>query len=314
MRAQLFAVLAAALALGLAVGCSTGEAPFETQHDGGLGNHLGDGGFGGTIQLDSGTGGFTPPGGGSDGGTSGGGGGGGTAGTCCAAGCFGDACDGYINSYCCNSLDACLADTACNACLTSSSATGCDTNALFAAFAQCVCGGAGATNECAAECGGSSGGGGGGGTAGTCCDSGCFGDSCDGYINSYCCGSLDACLADTACYDCLTSDTATGCDTNALFGAFADCVCGGAGATNECAAECGGSSGGGGTTGNGVCDSGESTGDTTVDACLSQSCCTQFDACFNNASCVDCMYGAGTGCSSNSTYLAFDNCWTQYCD
>ena len=322
MHTPHWSILAAALSFSLALGCSVGQAPVEgSQHDGGLSNHLGDASFGGTIQLDSGTGGIHPGGGGgADAGSVGGGGGGtgsgvcgtgagtgdtttdtclnasccasfapcyadatclaclsapsgagcstnslftafdtcwsnncasssgggggggtGTAGTCCSGqSCFGDTCDDYIDSACCNTLDACLNDSTCNTCLTSSSApSSCDSNTLLAAFADCLCGGSGATS-CSAECGGSSSGGG-GGTAGTCCSGqSCFGDTCDDYIDSACCDTLDTCLNDTTCYDCLTSSSATGCDTNAAFGAFGDCVCGGSGGTNECATECGG--------------------------------------------------------------------------
>jgi hypothetical protein len=164
----------------------------------------------------------------------------GTAGTCCAnQSCFGDTCDDYIDSACCDTLDACLNDTSCYDCLTSTTATGCDSNATFTAFANCVCGGSGASS-CSAECGGSSGGGG-TGTAGTCCaNQSCFGDTCDDYIDSNCCDSLDACLNDSGCYDCLTSTTATGCSSNSAFMTFASCVCDGSGGTNECYTVCNG--------------------------------------------------------------------------
>jgi len=307
MRTPQWSVLAAVLSLSLAVGCSQGLAPTDEQQDGGVNNHLGDGpSWTGNVQLDSGS--SINPGGGGGGGGGGTGsdaGTGGGAGICGTDAATGDATlDACLDSMCCTSFTACYADSACLACLADPSGASCASNSLLLAFDTCW------SNNC--DTGG--GGGGGGGTTGTCCDGGCFGDACDDYINQNCCSSLDACLADSTCSACLTSSSPPAtCDSNALLGAFAECVCGGAGATTSCSAECGGSTGGGGTTGNGVCDSGESTGDDTVDACLSTSCCPEFDACFNSASCVDCMYGSGTGCDSNDTYLAFDDCWYNSC-
>ena len=304
MHTPQWSVLAAVLSLSLAVGCSRGLAPTEGPNDGGLSNHLGDGPtWGGNVQVDSGS--VVNPGGGGGGSGSDAGSGGGTTGTgiCGTDAATGDATlDACLDSMCCPSFTACYGDSVCLACLADPAGAGCSSNNLFLAFDTCW------ANSCDT--------GGGGGTAGTCCDAGCFGTTCDDYINANCCSSLDACLADSTCNTCLTSASPPAtCDSNALLAAFGECVCGGSGATTSCAAECGGSSGGGGgTTGNGVCDSGESTGDTTVDACLSASCCTEFDACFAETSCVDCMYGAGTGCSSNDTYLAFDDCWYYSCD
>jgi hypothetical protein len=152
------------------------------------------------------------------------------------------------------------------------------------------------------------GGGGGGGTGtGICGTDAATGDATlDACLDTSCCTSFTACYDDSACGACLAAPTGAGCSTNTKFLAFDTCW------ADNCD-----SSGGGGTTptptGNGVCDSGESTGDTTVDACLSTSCCTEFDACFASTSCVDCMYGSGTGCSSNSTYTDFDDCWYYSC-
>lgn len=301
MRTPLGLVLAAALSMGLVMGCSKGILPTEEPRDGGVFNHLGDGPpvWDGMIQLDSGS--VVPPrdgassssSSGNDGG--GGGGDGGGTGLCGTSASTGDATvDGCLGAHCCPSFNACYADTACVACLANPSGAGCSSNTKYAAFDTCW------TDNCDT----SGGGGGGGGTGTLCGTTESTGDvTVDACLDSHCCTPFDACYSDASCQGCMYGQ-GTSCTGNSKFRAFDSCW----------SSNCDSGGGGGGTTANGVCDSGESTGDTTTDACLSASCCTEFNACYSRTSCQPCLFDSTLrGCGSNSRYLDFDDCWSTYC-
>ncbi|HEY3355912.1 MAG TPA: hypothetical protein VGQ83_21855 [Polyangia bacterium] len=231
------------------------------------------------------------------GGGGGGGAGGGGSGICGSGASFGDATvDTCVNANCCSSFNPCFADTACQACLADPTATGCSSNTKLTAFASCL------STNCNS---GGGGGGGGGGTTDVCGSGASTGNATtDACLTASCCTPFNACIADTACTACLGNPTATGCSTNTKLTAFSSC------ASTNCSG--GGGGGGGGGTG-GICGS-SYTIDTTTDACLSQYCCTSFDACVANTTCLACETGSTTtGCSSNAQMTAFEDCASTNC-
>jgi hypothetical protein len=156
--------------------------------------------------------------------------------------------------------------------------------------------------------GGDTGGIPGGSTGGGLCGTGeSTGDATlDACLEASCCSAFSACYADATCQACLYDSSGAACGSSGLFLAF-----------DGCWADFCDTTGGGGTTptGGGVCGSGESTGDSTTDACLDSYCCSAFDACYSNATCQACLYDStGAACGSDSRFLAFDGCWTDYCD
>ena len=298
-----------AAVVALAVGCNAAAGIPDEEGDGGTGKSD-DPDWTPSGQQDGG--GWTPSGQ-QDGG---GGGGGGTI--CGDEPGFGDATfDACINSYCCPSFLACVADAACAACLENPSGAGCTTNALATAFDTCI------ANSC------DGGGGGGGGGTGICGSGESSGDATvDACLSASCCAQFDACDANAACVACFENWTAA-CDSNPTATALDDCwgSCdsgGGGGGTVECGdgycdspetaascpADCDGGGGGGGT---GICGSGASTGDATLDACLSASCCPEFLACDVNAACVACFENWTAACDSNAAATALDDCWYYSC-
>lgn len=68
------------------------------------------------------------------------------------------------------------------------------------------------------------------------------------------------------------------------------------------------------TTGpsDGICNSGLTTGSANYDGCLTDSCCTSFNACVANATCSACLTDS-TGCEGNSLFNAFTTCSENAC-
>jgi hypothetical protein len=118
---------------------------------------------------------------------------------------------------------------------------------------------------------------------------------CDGCLKASCCDQAEACIADFQAggEDCVLQDgTGAFNQDGALYGALAACL------DANCTDECGGA---------GVCDSGLSTQDPDVDACIDANCCTEFTDCFgasgeNLDACNACLEaGGGPECDG---YLA----------
>lgn len=71
--------------------------------------------------------------------------------------------------------------------------------------------------------------------------------------------------------------------------------------------------------GNGICNSGLTTGSDAYDGCLTASCCGDFDACISDAICQACLTGSGSGCEANQLFNSFyacndNSCPTDICD
>ena len=113
-----------------------------------------------------------------------------------------------------------------------------------------------------------------------------------------CCGDYTACVNDQTCVDCYNDPTIAGCDTNALYQAVATCegtTCG-----ESCTFD--------------ICGSGLGYSIASCNYCLTQQCCTQFDACQGDAACTACL-GAptGAGCDTNTAFIAFTQCRDVTC-
>jgi len=139
----------------------------------------------------------------------------------------------------------------------------------------------------------------GGGGEGICGTTSSFdeGGPVDTCVEGGCCGEFTACVAvdgstAEACNSCLMDGGGALCDP------FITCT------DNE------GCFGGGG----GICDSGLSVGDAALDACLSEACCDEANACTANntnvEACLDCLQAGGgglcddlNGCVNNSGCL-----------
>ena len=135
------------------------------------------------------------------------------------------ACDSCLTSKCCTSEEACAENTTCTTCVSSAtaSATTCDANSEYVAFAPCY------SNDCDAECGGDAGSSGGtdSGTSGsgiptTCAEAdgtyGCCGSDGKNYycssatstsVKSVACPSGEVCSWDSTkeYYACVTGTT-----------------------------------------------------------------------------------------------------------
>lgn len=72
--------------------------------------------------------------------------------------------------------------------------------------------------------------------------------------------------------------------------------------------------------GGGICDSGASTTNAALDACLTGACCDTFNACNDDQACRACLDNPqGAGCGTNAMLNAYfdcadDNCATDMCD
>jgi hypothetical protein len=110
-----------------------------------------------------------------------------------------------------------------------------------------------------------------------------------------CCKAVTDCAADATCTGCTATPTGTGCDTNTLFQALNTCfdtTCGPKCVSSICGSQLG------------------YTGSNSCNYCLTQQCCTPFDACQNDTTCKACLMGTGdkTACASNTLFKAFTDC------
>lgn len=263
------------LMLGAAVGCSSSDT--GTSGSGGAGGDAttttatgGEGGAGGAGSTTSTT--STVTGTTTTGTTTTSTGGG----TCLGEQFFTDAtCDTCAQEACCGDIEACIDDfqnggTDCINEDGSFNEAGTLSNNLFACL----------DSSCSVECGN-------GGGGGAICDSGlahqdeataaCLGDAC--------CDEFTACTGDgsdegiQACIDCLDSEAGGAlCDDAVACAVDSGCL------------------GGGGSS---ICDTGLSFQDETVDTCLGDSCCDEFNACIGDGSeaavqaCIDCVNANG---------------------
>ncbi|MGC4116221.1 MAG: hypothetical protein QM765_16915 [Myxococcales bacterium] len=130
--------------------------------------------------------------------------------------------------------------------------------------------------------------------------------TCDSCICGPCGNEADACDADPTCVSCITSvNPPASCNNNAAYVAFGTCY------MNTCQAACNGST----TPDAGTQTCGFGTTDPTCTSCLYNSCCSEQQACLNDAICPDCLTGANTSsaCNTNAAVNAFFNCYEGPC-
>ena len=129
------------------------------------------------------------------------------------------------------------------------------------------------------------------------------------------CGSDQACLTLNQCLgNCTDQSCITGCESAAgqtainQYNAFVTCVCQTA-CTSECAADCGGSSSSSSSSSGGA-NCGLMSSDANCNACLDASCCSQAQACVNDATCSSCIQSASppASCGGDAAYVALGNC------
>lgn len=114
-----------------------------------------------------------------------------------------------------------------------------------------------------------------------------------------CCGALKDCGADQTCAGCAAKPDAAGCDTNALYQPVGTCF------NDTCGKQCSFD----------ICGSGLGyQGFPSCNYCLTQQCCTEFDACQADATCNACL-GApdGADCATNAAFTAFTMCRDVTC-
>ncbi|MFT3774882.1 MAG: hypothetical protein QM820_56765 [Minicystis sp.] len=221
-------------------------------------------------------------------------------------------CQGCAEQNCCAELQACDTGTLCNDLFTcldgcDASDTTCSDTCIqdnmggvsdAQALITCVTGPQGGTGACNTEC-----------SSGQICDSGLVNQNnpaCGDCAGAQCCAEFDACVADTACKDCITG-VGTNCDTNTLYKAATDCV------HNKCSDVCGAE----------ICDSGLSTSNGKCDTCLGSKCCGVIDTCYGkgtanegNTACFKNCLSKGTpdaSCATDTDYQAVKTCWNTNC-
>jgi hypothetical protein len=154
-------------------------------------------------------------------------------------------CGSCSDGSCCSEEQACADDTTCTTCVTTTSPpASCSTNAILAAWNQCL------KSHCAIECGFPKCG---------------FSSSsvCQTCFEGNCCAESQACADDATCVSCVSQNPApSGCGTNVLANEFYDCL------GDSCATECGvgGAGGTGGTGGTAGTAGTAGTGGTAGDA------------------------------------------------
>lgn len=126
--------------------------------------------------------------------------------------------------------------------------------------------------------------------------------TCGGCMENACCSELEACGADQTCVDCVTNPNAdpTVCSGNAGAAALEGCLSG------NCSAQCGGGAS------YPICESGFATGNEACSTCLSDACCDEATACFNDATCNSCILN-NTGCDNTTLDEELDTCATDSC-
>lgn len=232
------------------------------------------------------------------------------------------ACQGCVEASCCAELKACDTGTDCGGILDCANACASGDQACISA---CTQGGQAPgfsdvqalvncfDNSCAMDplCT----------SPGAICDSGLQvqDPACGMCLGTNCCQEFTDCVADPGtpggetCLDCVTGNATdpTKCPMNPLYAAVSSCQ------STKCGTEC--------AAAGGICDSGLTTNDAACDACLGSKCCTQVDACANDASnpsCLDACILSGMNkdpdCKDATTplgmlYQPIVTCWNTQC-
>jgi hypothetical protein len=160
---------------------------------------------------------------------------------------------------------------------------------VYSKIGSCMC-----TTACKTECASDP------SCQGAACGFSFSDQTCSTCMDGSCCSAEQACANDTTCTSCVTSQTPpASCDTNSLANALIQCY------THQCGTACGSAGKCGFTSSNATCQT-----------CFENSCCSQSQACFNDATCTSCVTSSApaASCSSNALATAFSNCIQQSCN
>ena len=121
--------------------------------------------------------------------------------------------------------------------------------------------------------------------------------TCSTCMNNNCCSEQQNCKNDSACVTCVTAQNpAASCSSNANDTALLQCY------TGKCSAQCG-------------MKCGFSAANATCQTCFENSCCSEAQACSQDAACTACVTSANpaASCSSNALATAFTTCVSSNC-
>jgi hypothetical protein len=118
---------------------------------------------------------------------------------------------------------------------------------------------------------------------------------CGQCLTAECCEEFRACSDEATCQACLTG-SGTDCDTIPNYTAATTCQ------DTNCMAEC-----------TGICGSDYNYPTQACTACVTGSCCAEFDACIADDACRTCATAGGAGCDTNALMMAYDSCVSTNC-